>query len=92
MSEMALVAAIRPNVCGSSTSGVKKSMVVTTASCSDTRQTAASSRDSLPTSSCGGRAAAGNPASTCDSEPAGSLHAQPAPCESSVSRIWVATP
>ena len=51
MSEMALVAAIRPNVCGSSTSGVKKSMVVTTASSSDTRQTAASSRDSFPTSS-----------------------------------------
>src|SRR4051794_9050730 len=58
---MALVAAIRPNVCGSSTSGVKKSMVVTTASSSDTRQTAASSRDSFPTISCGARAAAGNP-------------------------------
>jgi hypothetical protein len=31
-------------------------------------------------------------ASTADSEPAGSLHAQPAPWESSVRRIWVATP
>src|SRR3954447_7304877 len=92
MSEIALVAAIRPNVYGSSTTGVKKSIVVTSATSSETRHTAASSRDSLPTSRSGGRTAAGIPASTADSEPAGSLQAQPAPWESSVSRIWVATP
>src|SRR5436305_7463902 len=91
MSDMAFAAAIRPKVYGSSTIGVKKSIVVTRAMSSEIRHTAASSSDSLPTSSSGGRAAAGIAASTSESEPAGSLHAHPAPWESSVSRIWVAT-
>src|SRR6476661_1970625 len=85
MSENAFVAAIRPNVYGSSTSGVKKSIVCTTASSSEIRQTAASSRPSWPTISCA-ESTRGRPASTSRSEPAGSLHAQPAPCESSVRR------
>src|SRR4051794_27474456 len=91
MSEKAFVAAIRPNVYGSSTSGVKKSMVCTTASSSDTRHTAASSSVSFPTMSCA-EATCGIPASTSRSEPAGSLHAQPAPWESWVRRtVSVAT-
>src|SRR6185503_8867585 len=85
MSENAFVAAIRPNVYGSSTSGVKKSIVCTTASSSEIRQTAASSRPSWPTMSCAD-STRGSPASTSRSDPAGSLHAQPAPCESSVRR------
>src|SRR5436305_6993867 len=91
MSDMAFAAAIRPKVYGSSTTGVKNSIVVTRAMSSEIRHTAASSSDSLPTSSSGGRAAAGIAASTSESEPAGSLQAQPAPWESSVSRICVAT-
>src|SRR6185437_4641914 len=91
MSEKAFVAAIRPNVYGSSTSGVKKSIVCTTASSSETRHTAASSRLSWPTISCSAETC-GIPASTSRSEPAGSLHAHPAPWESSVRRtVSVAT-
>ena len=85
MSENAFVAAIRPNVYGSSTSGVKKSIVCTTASSSEMRQTAASSRPVWPTRR-SGASNAGSAASTSRSEPAGSLHAQPAPWESWVSR------
>src|SRR6185312_13537776 len=85
MSENAFVAAIRPNVYGSSTSGVKKSIVCTTATSSEMRQTAASSRPSWPTMSCAD-STRGRPASTSRSEPAGSLQAQPAPWESSVKR------
>src|SRR5436190_7719700 len=85
MSENAFVAAIRPNVYGSSTRGVKKSIVCTTASSSEMRQTAASSRPSWPTMSWAD-STRGSPASTWRSDPAGSLHAQPAPCESSVRR------
>src|SRR6185312_3911002 len=85
MSENAFVAAIRPNVYGSSTSGVKKSIVCTTARSSEMRHTAASSRPSWPTMSCAD-STRGSPASTSRSEPAGSLQAQPAPCESSVRR------
>src|SRR5689334_14559927 len=85
MSENAFVAAIRPNVYGSSTSGVKKSIVCTTASSSEMRHTAASSRPSWPTMTCAD-STCGSPASTSRSDPAGSLQAQPAPCESSVRR------
>jgi len=87
MSEIALVAAIRPNVYGSSTSGVKKSRVVTTARSSEMRQTAASSSVSLPTSSSGAVTPISAPLSTWESSPAGSLQAHPAPWDSCVSRI-----
>ena len=87
MSEIALVAAIRPNVYGSSTSGVKKSSVLTTARSSETRQTAASSSVSLPTSSSGARTPIWAPLSTWESSPAGSLQAHPAPWDSCVSLI-----
>ena len=49
------------------------------------RQTAASSRAVWPTSS-SAASKAGSAASTSRSDPAGSLHAQPAPWESWVSR------
>src|SRR5438874_2633779 len=70
MSENAFVAAIRPNVYGSSTRGVKKSIVCTTASSSEMRQTAASSRPSWPTMSWAD-STRGSPASTWRSDPAG---------------------
>ncbi len=49
-SESALVAAMRPKSYGSSTMGVKKSVVATIACSSFRRYTAASSLDSMPTS------------------------------------------
>jgi len=84
MSEKAFVAAIRPNVYGSSTSGVKKSIVWTTASSSEIRHTAASSPVAEPTRS-SGAVAAGRPRTIGSRAEAGSLHPHPAPCESEVS-------
>ena len=61
-------------------------MVLITQRSSETRQTAASSSVSLPTISSGGAAGIGSRDSTSDSDPAGSLQAQPAPWDSSVRR------
>ena len=49
MSLMAFAAAMRPNVCGSSTMGMKKSVVLTIAVPSPKSTTAASSLVSFPT-------------------------------------------
>jgi hypothetical protein len=58
-SEIALVAAMRPKSYGSSTIGMKKSVVATSACVSLIRYTAASSADSLPTSKFGNAAVSG---------------------------------
>ena len=78
MSDKALVAAMRPKSNGSSTTGMKKSVVATMAWLSFSRQTAASSPVSVPTSNAG---SAGRPNvdSTSASRPGASLQAQPAP-------------
>src|SRR5213594_2527281 len=55
MSDSALVAAMRQKSYGSSTIGMKKSVVATTACSSFRRYTAASSPVSIPTSSAGSR-------------------------------------
>src|SRR6266849_7792879 len=55
MSDSALAAAMRPKSYGSSTIGMKKSVVATTACSSFRRYTAASSLVSIPTSSAGSR-------------------------------------
>src|SRR3954454_19264987 len=82
-SERAFVAAIRPNRYGSSTIGVKKSTVVTSARSSRTRTTPASSAPAAPTSTRGslGRGSSRTSSWTAD---AGNLQPQPAPCESEV--------
>ena len=53
MSDAAFCAAMRPQVRASSTSGVKKSVLATSARSASNRQTAASSPVSVPTSSSG---------------------------------------
>src|SRR6185503_19111722 len=78
-------AAICPNAYGSSTIGVKKSAVVTTARSGATRYTAASSAVSNPTRRSSSAARGSSARSGCRS--AGeSLQAHPAPCDSAVSR------
>src|SRR5436190_21629870 len=83
MSLNALVAAIRPNAYGSSTIGVKKSAVWTSARSSLRRTTAASSAVSAATRTRGspGR---GRPATIGRRSAAESLQPQPAPCEREV--------
>src|SRR3954454_16769540 len=75
---------MRPKSYGSSTTGVKKSTVCTSASWSDTRQTAASSAVAEPTSS-SGATDTGRSRTIASSAAAGSLHPHPAPCDSEVS-------
>ena len=85
---MALAAAIAPKVHGSSTIGVKKSIVLISARASSMRITAASSGSPRPTSTSGYSVAGKNPAScrtTCDNVPGGSLDAQPAQATVAVS-------
>src|SRR6201996_5639127 len=84
MSESALAAAIRPKSNGSSTIGVKKSTVWTSARSSLSANTAASSPDAEPTSSCGS-SDTGNPRTIGRRSAAGSLQPQPAPCDREVS-------
>ena len=87
MSEMALVAAMRPKACGSSTIGMKKSVVAITARSSETCHTAASSAVSVPTRSWGKACAAGWPASSSRSTAGASLQPQPPPWDSCDRRI-----
>ena len=96
-SDSAFAAAIRPQSAGSSTIGVKKSVVSTSARSSSRRSTAASSPSAAPMSRSpvagpvfmkGSGPMAANSASSLAS---GSLHAQPAPGEREVSRgVWSA--
>src|SRR3954464_5245187 len=88
MSESAFVAAILPQSPGSSTIGVKKSVVAISARPSPREYTAASSPVSLETISWGGGAAAGPSVPRTSRRVSGPiLHAQPAPWLNSVSRI-----
>src|SRR3954466_14825484 len=80
---------MRPHSNGSSTIGVKKSVVTTMARSWRSRYTAASSLVSRPTSRAGSRGASPRPRtspSTVRRSAGDSLHAQPAPCENAVSR------
>src|SRR4051794_41770575 len=80
MSLSALVAAMRPNAYGSSTIGVKKSAVWTSASSSVRRTTPASSAVAVATST-RGSLGWGRPATIGRRSAADSLQPQPAPCE-----------
>jgi len=89
-SESALAAAICPKSNGSSTTGVKKSVVTTSARRASIRHTAASSGDPSPTSRSGFGFAGKRSASgrrTWASASALSLEAQPAQLAMVVSRI-----
>src|SRR5487761_2345415 len=86
MSDSALVAAMRPKSYGSSTMGVKKSVVATSACVSFNRYTAASSLASVPTSSAFGSARIGVAASSSVSTPGAILQPQPPPWENWVRR------
>src|SRR3989344_263872 len=79
MSLMALVAAMRPKSNGSSTMGMKKSVVDTTPRSSSSAYTAASSRDALPTHRRGSRFWAPLPARITSSTLGLILQPQPAP-------------
>jgi hypothetical protein len=78
-SDWALVAAMTPNVYASSTTGVKKSAVATTAWPSRSSTTAASSPCSRPISRPGWAVAGSSAATASSSSPGGILHAQPPP-------------
>src|SRR5919106_5719463 len=86
MSENALAAAIRPKSYASSTTGVKKSTVATTARSGARRNTAASSRVAASTR-IRGSFAIGTWRKTCVNSAGPSLQAQPAPWEYAVRRI-----
>src|SRR5580693_4651157 len=86
MSESALVAAIRPKSNGSSTIGMKKSVVETIAWDSFKRNTAASSEVSLPTRRSGWVPPPGMSFSNSASTPGAILQPHPPPCESDVRR------
>src|SRR5215469_6578329 len=86
MSDRAFVAAIRPNVYASSTTGVKKSAVTTTAMSGRTRTTAPSSPCSTPTISSVSGPSGSSPATVSSSSPGGILQAQPPPRANWVSR------
>ena len=84
-SEMAFVAAIRPNSYGSSTGGVKKSTVWTRPTPSAICTTAPSSKPVVPART-RGSVTAGRSRSRTARSAAGSLHAQPPPAAIDVSR------
>src|SRR5258707_1073770 len=86
MSDRALVAAIRPNVYASSTTGVKKSAVTTTAMAGPTRTTAPSSPCSTPTIRSVPRPSGASLLIVSSSSPGGILQAQPPPRAYWVSR------
>ncbi len=83
MSDSALVAAMRPNAYGSSTIGVKKSAVWTSAMSSLSFTTPASSAVSVATST-RGSVGRGRPATIGRRSAADSLQPQPAPWEREV--------
>src|SRR3972149_1054349 len=87
MSEIALVAEMRPKSYGSSTIGRKKSVVATIACSALMRYTAASSLDSVPTSRFESTLPSGDSASNSPSSAAGSLQPHPPPWENCVRRI-----
>src|SRR5574343_885668 len=84
---MALVAAIRPKSKGSSTIGIKKSVVDTTPRSSSIAYTAASSRDALPTHRRGSRFCRPLPATITSRTFGEILQPQPAPWLYCVKRI-----
>src|SRR5690554_4662046 len=84
---MALVAAIRPKSKGSSTMGIKKSVVEITARSSSRAYTAASSREALPTHSLGSSFWVPLLAKIVDSTCGEILQPQPAPWLYWVKRI-----
>src|SRR6266581_143551 len=86
-SESALVAAMRPKSWGSSTMGVKKSVVATIACSSFSRYTAASSLDSIPTSRSFGRPRIGVLARISERTAGAILQPQPPPWENCVRRM-----
>src|SRR3990167_5338146 len=87
MSLIALVAAMRPKSYGSSTIGIKKSVVDTTPRSSSRAYTAASSREALPTHSLGSRFCAPLPARITSSSFGEIWQPQPAPWLYWVKRI-----
>src|SRR5664280_29731 len=90
MSEKALAAAMRPQAYASSTTGVKKSAVASTAIPPSMRTAAASSPSSRPTSrSCDGTPT--RPRTISSSSPGGILQAHPPPWAYWVSRVVVRT-
>src|SRR5262249_41472016 len=86
MSDSALAAAIRPKVYASSTTGVKKSAVTTTARAGPTRTTAPSSPCSTPTIRSVPGPSGTSLAIVSSSSPGGILQAQPPPRAYWVSR------
>src|SRR2546428_1868343 len=86
MSDSALVAARRPKSWGSSTIGMKKSVVETAACSSFRRYTAASSLVSIPTSSAGSRNVRGTLARISISAAGAILQPHPPPCDKLVNR------
>src|SRR4051794_31522368 len=88
MSEIALVAAMRPKSNGSSTIGVKKSVVATSACESLSRYTAASSAVSVPTIRSFGRPRIGVEARISESTAGAILQPQPPPWLNWVRRIF----
>src|SRR5438093_13360819 len=86
MSDSALAAAMRPKSYGSSTIGMKKSVVATTACSSFRRYTAASSLVSIPTSSAGSRNGRGTLARISASAAGAILQPQPPPDVQPVNR------
>src|SRR5258708_39497866 len=77
---------MRPKSKGSSTIGMKKSVVATTAWVSFNRYTAASSDVSVPTRRSAWRRLGSEPFSSSASTPGAILQPQPPPCESDVRR------
>src|SRR6185312_11846443 len=77
---------MRPKSYGSSTIGMKKSVVATSACVSLSFQTAASSAVSMPTISCGGITPGALVRRISDSTPGAILQPQPPPCEKLVRR------
>ena len=88
-SDTELVAAMRPQVRASSTTGVMKSAVSTRARPRPMRHTAASSPVAKPTSNSGGGSGV-KPRTTCARSPGAILQPQPAPWLNSVSRRAIA--
>ena len=78
---------MRPKSNGSSTIGMKKSVVAISACWSLSRHTAASSAVSMPTINCGGRKPGALDFRMLDSTPGAILQPQPPPCEKVVRRI-----
>src|SRR5262245_13742119 len=87
MSDMALAAAMRPKSAGSSTIGMKKSVVAITHVSPSSIHTAASSLVSVPTRRRGKAVATGEFDRICCRTAGASLHPHPPPCARLVSRM-----